>query len=296
VPNKVDTKFNLGSMNKMFTAVAIAQLAERGKLAFTDPIGAHLPDYPEEVAAIVTIHHLLTHTSGLGSYWNERFEATKARVRTVQDYLTLFIDEPLAFTPGERFQYSNAGFIVLGAIVERASGQDYFDYVREHVYAPAHMPDTDAYELDRDVPNLAVGYTHQRIDGKIEPGEWRNNLFLHAVKGGPAGGGYSTVEDLLHFATALRRNELLTPAFTDLVMTGRVDTDIAPGIRYGYGFADAMLKGLRVVGHNGGFPGINAHLDIYPDLGYTVVVLANYDPPIAFQVVDKVRDLIIAAS
>lgn len=294
IPNTVETKFNLGSMNKMFTAVAIAQLVERGRLAFTDPIAAHLPDYPREIAATVTVHHLLTHTSGLGSYWTDRFEETKARVRTVRDYFPLFVDEPLAFTPGERFGYSNVGFIVLGAIVERASGQDYFDYVRAHVYAPAGMADTDAYELDRDVPGLTVGYTHQRIDGVQELEVWRNNLLLHVSKGGPAGGGYSTIGDLLRFATALRRHTLLAPPTTEIVLAGKVDTDVAPGVRYGYGFMDATLKGLRVVGHSGGFPGISAHLDMYPEHGYTVAVLSNYDPPSGFKVTDKARELIAA--
>src|SRR5260221_10600590 len=113
VPNQVDTKLNLGSMNKMLTGVAIAQLAEQGKLSFRDSISKHLPGYPRDIAEKVTVHHLLTHTSGMGSYWNEKFEASWARLRTVNDFLALSLGDPLSFEPGERWQYSNAGYIVL---------------------------------------------------------------------------------------------------------------------------------------------------------------------------------------
>lgn len=144
VPNRVDTKFNLASINKMFTAVAIAQLVEQGKLSFDAPVIKYLPDYPNKaVAEKVTIHQLLTHTSGLGDYFNEKFEAKKSRLRAVQDYFSLFVDDPLRFEPGTKWRYSNAGFIVLGAIIEKVSGQDYFDYVREHIFKPAGMNNTD---------------------------------------------------------------------------------------------------------------------------------------------------------
>ena len=162
IPNNTETRFNLGSMNKMFTAVAIAQLAEAGKLSFDDTVGKHLPDYPnKDVANKVTIHQLLTHTSGLGSYWNAKFEAKKATIKSVSDYLALFADEPLKLEPGKRFQYSNSGFIVLGAIIEKVSGQSYYDYVREHIYKPAGMKNTDAYEMTANTPNLAMGYTNE---------------------------------------------------------------------------------------------------------------------------------------
>jgi CubicO group peptidase (beta-lactamase class C family) len=293
VPNRLDTKFNLGSMNKMFTAVAIAQLAERGRLSFSDPVGKHLPDYPSKQAAEkVTIHHLLTHTSGMGSYWNEKFEASKNRLRTVQDFIPLFADDALAFEPGEKFHYSNAGFIVLGAIVEAVSGQSYFDYVREQVYTPAGMHDTDAYEMDRDVPNLASGYTHTGVNGRPELGPRRNNLFLHVVKGGPAGGGFSTVEDLLRFDIALRAYTLLSPEYADIVLTGKVEVGAGPDVQYAYGFQGERVNGTRIVGHGGGFPGINGQLDMYLDLGYTVAVLSNYDPPAAGRVAKKLREML----
>ncbi len=303
VPNRLDTKFNLGSMNKMFTGVAVAQLAERGMLAFDDPVGAHLPDYPNaDVARKVTLHHLLTHTSGLGDIFNARFDATRSGLRTVADYLPLFADEPLEFEPGERWRYSNAGFVLLGAVIERVTGRSYFDYVREEIYARAGMADTDAYENDRDVPNLALGYTYFLMKPQpgpepglrfgVELGERRNNLFLHVVKGGPAGGGFSTVEDLLRFGVALRSNRLLGPELVEMVLTGKAE--IQPGVadKYAYGFHDDRTSGTRIVGHSGGFAGINAQLDIYLDLGYTVAVLANYDPMSALRVAIRLRQLL----
>jgi CubicO group peptidase (beta-lactamase class C family) len=291
VPNRLDTKFNLGSMNKMFTAVAVCQLAEQGKLAFTDPIGKHLTDYPNKpVADKVTIHHLLTHTSGIGDYFNDKFmEASRDRFRAIKDYLPLFVEKPLEFEPGARFRYSNAGFMVLGAIVERVSGKDYFDYVREHIYKPAGMVNTDAYELDRDTPNLAYGYTTEGLREGFEEGSRRNNLFMHVIKGGPAGGGYSTVEDLLRFDVALRQNKLLGAAQRDVLISGKVD---AMGAKYAYGFLDETINGKRIVGHGGGFPGINSQLDIYLDNGYTVAVMANYDPPAAQIVASRLREML----
>ena len=160
IPNRLDTKFNLGSMNKMFTAVCIAQLVEQGKLAYDDKIDKYLSDYPNSDAARkVTIHHLLTHTSGLGDFFNDKWRAKQFRVKKVREYFPFFAEEKLKFEPGSKWSYSNAGFMVLGAIVEQVAGQDYFEYVREHVYKPAGMVNTDAFELDHDVPNLAIGYT-----------------------------------------------------------------------------------------------------------------------------------------
>ncbi len=297
-PNRLDTKFNLGSMNKMFTAVAIAQLAEAGRLAFSDTIAVHLPDYPRaDVAQQVTIHHLLTHSSGLGSYWNERFEATRDRIRTVHDYLDLFASDPLHFEPGERCEYSNAGYIVLGAIIERVTGQSYDAYVQEHLYQPAGMQDTDASPLDRDIPNRATGYTHMSPDGEPVPTEWWNNLLALPARGGPGGGGYSTVEDLLRFARALLENKLLSPAMTATVLEAKVTLRTRAFSQYGYGFGAEHLGSqgqIVVVGHTVGAPGINSQLDIYPGMNITVVVLANYDPPAAAQVAQKVRTLIVS--
>lgn len=280
-PNRIDTKFNLGSMNKMFTAVAIAQLAERGELAFTDPIIKHIPDYPDQTfAAAATIHHLLTHTSGVGGtiFPPEVFK-NRDRYRRPADYLPLFAAVPPQFPPGERFAYANPGFMLLGLIVERVSGEPYDEYVRRHIFIPAGMPHTAAHPWDAVVPDLAVGYTNDDADpfGVLPP---RPNVDTLPYAGTPAGGGYSTALDLLAFARALRGHRLLGPAYTELVTTSRVDApDLGPGGRYGYGFTEQRPRGKSVRGHSGGAPGINAQLDMFWDGSYTVVVVGNRDYP-----------------
>ena len=284
VPNRPETKINLGSMNKMFTGVAICQLAEQGLLTFDDAIVEHLPEYPNhDVAQLVTIHQMLTHTSGLGSYWNEAWLASWTRLRTVADHLPLFVDEPTAFKPGTDFRYSNAGPIVLGLILEELTGQSYYDYVREHVYAPAGMTNTDCYKMDRPVPDLAIGYTKSTSGGSGPggmptddqgDGGWRNNLFTHSVKGGPAGGGFSTVDDLLRFARAIVKHELLSPEMTVTLLDAKVE--MGQGMGYAYLFGDDRDH-YRWHGHNGGGPGISAELAFSPELDVTIAVLANYD-------------------
>jgi CubicO group peptidase (beta-lactamase class C family) len=276
VPNRVDTKFNLGSMNKMFTGVAIAQLVEAGKLSFDDKVGKHLPDYPDaEVAEKVTLHHLLTHTSGLGSYWNERWDANWTTLREVADMLPIFAGDPLAFEPGTRFEYSNVGPVVLGLVIEAVSGQSYYDYVREHIYAPCEMRNSDCFEMDLPIPNLAIGYTQLGPDHRPTDGTWRNNLFLHSIRGGPAGGGFSTVDDLLRFSIALQRQELLSVEMTEILLTGRAE--MGPGMDYAYLFGVGGSGAHRSYGHNGGAPGISADFAFYPELEITLVVLSNYD-------------------
>lgn len=289
--NRTDTKFNLGSMNKMFTSIAVAQLAERGKLSFDDTIAKHLPDYPDkEVAAKVTIHHLLTHTSGLGNYMTEAWREKRAEIKTVSGLLPYFAGAPLKFAPGAGWQYSNAGFVVLGLIIEKLSGTSYFDYVKQHIFKPAGMTDTDSYESAGEVANLAVGYTRMGADGRARPDEPRRpNTSRLPFKGSPAGGGYSTLDDLLKFDRALRSHKLLGAKFTEIITTGKVD---APFGKYAYGFGDSRVNGKRYVGHNGGGPGTAAQFESYTDTGYTLIVLANYDPPSVMPLVKEIEQIV----
>ena len=286
VANRIDTKFNLGSINKMFTAVAIAQLVERGDLAFDKPLAAFLPEFPTpEAAAGIRVEHLLTHSSGLGSFFNQAFmDASRARFRTVSDFMTLVEDETLQFEPGTRRRYSNTGFLLLGRIIEVATGEDYHDYIREHVTGPAGMESTACYELDHVNRNLAVGY--DRAEGPDSP--WRNNLFQHVIRGGPAGGGYSTVGDLLRFARALRAGTLVS-AETLARLTSPKPELASP--TYGFGFA---LYDDGSVGHSGGFPGISAQLAFWPDGEWTIAVLSNLSGG-AQPVTEQARRLIAAA-
>jgi CubicO group peptidase (beta-lactamase class C family) len=287
-PNKLDTKFNLGSMNKMFTAVAVAQLVEQGKLSFDDPLAKFVPGFPTAAAAEkIRVKHLLTHTAGLGSYFNEEFmRSSRARYRTVDEMMQLAKGDSMAFEPGSRWSYSNTGMLVLGKVIEVASGEDYFSYVREHIAKPAGMINTDAYELDYVNPNLAVGYDKEyRDDGSKR---YRNNIFQHVIRGGPAGGGYSTVEDLLRFAEALKAGKLVGKQYVALLTTPKPELS-SP--RYGYGFGAEPQS--EIVGHSGGFPGISSNLDIFTKSGYVAAVQANYGGA-SQPVVQKIRSLVQA--
>jgi CubicO group peptidase (beta-lactamase class C family) len=291
VPNKLDTKFNLGSMNKMFTGAAIMQLVEQDKISLDDKVGKYLPDIPrKEIADKATIHQLLTHTSGMQDYWDEMFDTSFWELKTVDGLASLIFEDTLLFEPGSEFHYSNSGPIVLGMIIEKVSGMSYYDYIAENIYKPAGMINSGCFEVDTPVPNLAIGYTHMNYYGSMLPEDaWHNNLFMHAVKGGPAGGGYSTAEDLLAFDQALRNGKIMSKESFELMSTGK--TSRRPDVSYAYLIQDQNVNGHRIVGHGGGAPGINAMLDMYIDSGYTVAVMANYDGA-ASRVAEKIRELL----
>ncbi len=277
VANTLETRFRVGSMNKMFTAVSILQLAQAGKISLTDPVGKYLTDYPNrDVATKVTIHQLLTHTGGTGDIFGPEFAAHRLELRTHQDYVTLYGKRAPAFEPGSRWAYSNYGMTLLGVVIERVTGQSYYDYVAEHVYTPAGMTRTGSEPESTVVRDRSMGY--RRSPG----GGWTSNTGTLPFRGTSAGGGYSTVGDLLKFATALMNHRLLNADYTNLLMTGKVDT--GGGRMYAYGFEDARADGVGAVGHGGGAPGMNGELRIYPRTGYVVAVLSNLDPPAATRV------------
>jgi len=278
VPNTLQTRFRMGSMNKMFTAVAVLQLVQAGGLRLDDPVGKYLPDYPnKDVASKVTIQELLTHTGGTGDIFGPQFDAHRLALRTLGDYVKLYGNRALTFKPGSRFDYSNYGFILLGVIIERASGESYYDYLRQHVYGPAGMKSTGSEPENNVVSDRSIGYMHAGS-------KWRTNAGTLPYRGTSAGGGYSTVGDLLRFANALQADKLLNAHYTQLLTTGLVTM---PGSlpdnprRYAFGFGDQKINGERCFGHNGGAPGMNGDLNVCPGPGYVVAVLANVDPPAA---------------
>lgn len=289
-PNQPDTKFNLASVTKMLTAIAVMQLVAGGVLDLHTPIAAYDRDLPH--AGMVTIHQLLTHTAGFGRYWNDAYRAARSDLRTVSDYLKLFADTPLEFPPGTRHLYGNTGYVVLGALIEAVTGETYFDYMHRSIYQPAGMQNTGHYELDLPVANRAVGYTRQQWFGP-EDGQRRSNHFIYAVKGSPSEHCFSTVHDLFYFFQALQTQRLLDADHTSLSMTPHTAAE-QPGVSYGYGFhiIDDGKHG-RVIGHGGRAMGGDAFALQYRDLGYTVIVLSNYDRPAARAMIDRIADLLI---
>jgi D-alanyl-D-alanine carboxypeptidase len=273
--NTPATRFRIGSMNKMFTAVATLQLVEAGKLALDDAIGKHLPDYPnKQVAGKVTVRHLLTHTGGTGDIFGPQFDQHRLQLRKHRDYLKLYGRRGLTQEPGSRFEYSNYGFVLLGALIEHVTGGSYDDYVDQHVFRPAGMRSTGALPEAVEVPDRAVGYL------RPSPGsDWVPNTDTLPWRGTAAGGGYSTVGDLLGFAQALDSRRLLSEA-TLAEATRPHQQD------YGYGFGVQGEGRLRSYGHGGGAPGMNGELRIFPQLGYVVVGLSNLDPPAASELVE----------
>jgi CubicO group peptidase (beta-lactamase class C family) len=291
IPNRVDTKFNLASMNKMFTAVAIAQLIEAGKLHLEDTLGAILPDYPNrEAARTVTIAHLLSHSAGLGMLFDRPGFDRRKRYRSSSDYLPLFTSEPLRFPPGSASAYSNEGFVVLGAVVEKLTGLNYFDYVRERIFRPLGMANTDSWAIDDIVPDLAVGYARFE-DDPLGIGPRRPNWIFLQWKGSAAGGGYSTTGDLLKFVRALRGDRLLRAGLTDTLLAPH-----AQGDWYGYGFQVREIGGKQVRGHGGSGPGsgIDSELGWFQDGSYIVIVLGNYDMPAATAIYRKLMGFLAA--
>ena len=254
-PNTLDTRFNIGSRNKDLTAVAVLQLVERGVLDLDTPIGAYLGGFPPEVAERVTVRHLLQHRSGWSHYWDHpAYLAQEGDIVELDDYLAFIRTMPLDFEPGERFQYSNVGFEVLGGIIEAVTGQRYPDVVAEHVAGPAGMTDTGAFA--HTAPRLAKPYL-----GGAGYGEPVDEV--RRKRGTAAGGGYSTTADWLRFQNALVDGRLLGPEARNLFFSRFETTEDSP--------VSLMLAG--------GSPGVNSAW--FWDGETAVVVFANMDPPLA---------------
>ena len=282
VPNKLDTRFDLGSINKDFTKISIGQLHLAGKLELDDTISRHLPGYPnKDVAQRISIAQLLDHSSGLGDiFTSEYFRSAKTLYRKPSDFFPLFVDADLQFEPGTSQSYSNAGYMVLGAIIEAVSGMPYDEYVAAHVFEPAGMRDSGFFAHDEPVSDVAIGYTRR---GPANPdGELRNNLLILPAKGNSAGSAYSTVEDLLRFVNAVMEHRMFPAPYSRWLFGGATpDREAAKKVR------DApKLSGLGV-GLAGGAEGVSASISIEDDL--VVIILSNYDSPIAERVVRALR-------
>jgi len=198
----------------------------------------------------------------------------RLELRTLQDYINLYGNRAVRFEPGSRFEYSGYGHILLGRVIEKVSGESYYNYVEEHVFKPAGMTSSGS-EPEGRIAYLSIGYT--RFGGSA----WHPNTDLLPYRGDSSGGGYSTVGDLLAFANALRDHKLLDAHYTELLTTARVD--MPQDGRYAYGFIVHPLNGSECIGNAGDFPGANGDLELCLDSHYVFAVLANTDPPVAQQ-------------
>lgn len=304
-PNTRATRFQTTSVGKMFTGVAVAQLVRAGRLAFDDTLLRVLPDYPNaDAARRTTLRQLLTHTAGAPEpFLSPRFAAAPDGASHAE-LLRTFADAPPAFAPGARHEYSNGNFAALAAVVERASGEHYEDYLRRHVWGPAGMRPV-AHPAWSDAPGLAVAYARfaDRDPLGVGPREATPApaRASHARLRGFGGGAY-TAEELFRFARAVRTGRLLGTALTDSVVAGRVETGGGGPdgpTRYGFGFYEQQRAGaggrpVRVVGHPGSNPntGWDADVELVWDGYWTVVVLANDDAPAGMLLSYPIIDLL----
>jgi len=271
VPNKPDTKFRIGSVTKQFTATAVMQLAERGALKLEDPLSKYVPEYPKDVADKITIHHLLTHTSGIFNYTRDPEFFKNMRVKmSLTELIAKFKDKPLDFEPGTKFNYSNSGYILLTVIVEKASGKPYEQFLKENIFQPLGMNNTGYDYTEPILKNRAAGYGYE--GGKIKNADYLDMSL-------PAGAGalYSTTEDLYLWDRALYTEKLVKKATMDKIFTTDKNN-------YAYGWiVDEQFKHKRIT-HNGGINGFNSHIARFVNDDVCIVVLSNRIPSAASKI------------
>lgn len=274
VPNTPDTAFDTGSIGKLFTQTAVLQMVDQGKLGLDDPIGKYLPDYPSrEIAAKVTLRQLLLHTSGLGDIFDHITPDTNlAGMLELKDFLPLFRNRPLEFEPGTRNRYSNAGYVVLGMVIEAVSGENYYDYVPRHILTPAGLTRSGFFNRSQLPATVARSY-HGAED----------MTGMHPGRGSPAGGLQATAGDLARLVLAINDGKLLKPESVTIVNSLLPRPPGAPPLATGK---------LIAYGIEGGAPGVNAHLVVDPTGHYTRVVLCNGEPPMASSMGFTIREWI----
>ncbi len=267
-PSTHSMVFNMASGGKMFTAVSILMLVENGTLNLHTPVLEYLPDYPhKEWADQATLHHLLSHSSGVGEYWDDAFDHVRSQVRTLDDIYPHVISKPVQFNPGDKAIYSNSGFILLGVIIEKMTGSSYYDFVEEQIFSPLGMDNSHFYAPAEDThASIALGYERE-ANGSV----WsRANT---SGRGSSAGGVYSTARDILKFRNGLRTHALLSKKYTELLVTPK--TTLSNGGKYGYGMIIEDDVGHLSHGHGGLGPGAMFNFMDYPELGYTLIMFAN---------------------
>ena len=292
IQHDVTTRFGIASGCKLFTAIAISQLVEQGKLSFSTSLGSFQTFDLPHLSPNVTVHQLLTHTSGIPDYFDESvsddFEALwrdipMYRLQQLRDFLPLFQQKAMKDEPGSRFSYNNAGYILLGLIVEEVTGQSFTDYVEQSIFQPAGMTASGYFSLDALPSKTALGY----IDHP--DGTWRTNQYAIPIKGGADGGAFVTVQDMTRFWKALFSHQLLDAASTSLLLTPHVTVNDRGG-SYGYGLwiqhhASGDVYKYHVMGYD---PGVSFHSGYYPETEVISVICSNQSDG-AFDVMKQIE-------
>ncbi|KYF56964.1 hypothetical protein BE08_14220 [Sorangium cellulosum] len=297
IPSTLSTRFATASASKLLTSLAVCQLVEKRKLAFDMKIHECLGRQLGNISADVTLHHLLTHSSGIPDYTDDRRKGDRESVwnnvpvyavQSASDYLRLFVEKPMKFRPGERYLYCNSGYVLLGLAVEKATGMSFCDYVAENILGPAGMSESGYFESDRLPQGTARGYI-----GK--PGDWRTNVFSLVPKGGPDGGAYTTARDLMRFWDALTGYKLLSEELTQKMLSPQIEDGNTGEWFYGYGLWANIQDGSTVkfscIGED---PGVSVRLFVYPKHGVRIAVLSNLSETAA-SLADQIQDLIFPA-
>lgn len=265
VPITKQTRFNMASGGKMFTAVAIAQLVEGRKLSFDDPITHYLKGFPDKAKANqVKIRHLLAHTSGVAEYWNGQTDAAVLSATTIDQHLRLVYAAGFEEEAGKAYRYCNSNFILLGAILEKVTGQSYYDYVAKNIFERAGMQHSGYY--NHGSQQVAIAYARDGATG------WKEGR--HGKKGSSAGGAYATVEDVLKFSKALLNNTLIrreTLTTLTTVQNDGLDADED----YGFGFMISRLGGEPAYGHGGTSDGVNFEYRYFTRQDVTLILFCN---------------------
>ena len=260
VPNTTKTKFRLASLTKSFTAIAIMQLQEKGLLTVEDFLNKYIPDFKN--GGKITIHHLLTHTSGIPNFTVvENFE-TRVTPYTLTEIINKFKDKSLEFTPGEKFKYSNAGYYLLGYIIEQVSKKEYGSYIKQHILTPLKMSNSGYDYNEIIIKNRASGY-------KMQNGELINADYIYMKNVHASGGLFSTVEDMFLFDQALYSEKLLTKNSLNKIFTPFKSN-------YGYGWGIAEIHGKKFIGHNGNMDGFQTNISRFTDDNVCIIILNNF--------------------
>lgn len=258
LPNSPSTLYQIASLSKTFTAVAVMQLVEKELLNLDNPISQYFPDFPNGES--ITISHLLSHSSGIPDYLKANFEFDYSKEWNPNDIVKTVSDSELEFTPGKSFRYSNTGYVMLGLIVEKVSGQSYANYIEEHIFKPSNMSHS-MFMVSAGIPK-AEGY----VEGKVGP-------VMHNSAAYAAGDIISTVEDLERFDRALRNNVLISKETSELMSMTHAKKFPS---QYGYGWYTQDVMGKKAVGHPGGYPsGFRHYVTRLIDEELTVIVLSN---------------------